>query len=196
MEFERAQPSIVRAIRHVSLMKDWTRARRGDPLPHFSDFVPDDRSGDSTDLMIAEAHQKGGDIHLFCHSAGARVEQILDRQIRDRYLCDILDAHLVAAAQPIWQGCLTHRMPMFSVVTIKDREGCPVTIEQIYLPYRSTGEHADIIVSAFHAWSTEGRFAIQGLLSNLAAAPLHWVAIIDSALAVSAADRPDQIEVS
>ena len=85
---------------------------------------------------------------------------------------------------------------MFSVVTIKDREGCPVTIEQIYLPYRSTGEHADIIVSAFHAWSTEGRFAIQGLLSNLAAAPLHWVAIIDSALPVSAADRPDQIEVS
>lgn len=196
MQFERAQPSIVRSIRHVSLMKDWTRARRGDLLPRFSDFVPDDRSGDSVDLLIVEARQKGGELRLFCRSAGARVEQILDRQIKDRYICDILDAHLVTAAQPIWHGCLTHGMPIFSVVTVTDRDGCPATIEQIYLPYRSTGEHADIVVSAFHAWSTEGRFAIQGLLSNLPAVPRHWVAIIDPALVVSAADRSDQIEVS
>ena len=178
-------------------MKDWTRARRGESLPHFSNFVPDDRSGDSADLMIAEARSEGDDICLFCRSAGARVEQILDRRIGNSYIRDSLDAHLVAAARPIWHGCLTLRMPMFSIVPIADRDGCPVTIEQIYLPYRSTGEHADIIVSAVHAWSTEGRFAIQGLLSNLAAAPLHWAAIIDPTLAGPAvtAGSPDQIEI-
>ncbi len=194
MQFQRAQPSIVRSIRHVSLVKDWTRARRTAPLPHFSDFVPDDRAGDSADLMIAEARRIGEDIHFYCRSAGARVEQILNVSISDRYVRDSIDPKLLAAARPIWLACLDQGMPVFSVVPVNDRDGCPVTIEQIYLPYRLAGPHAELIVSAVHAWSTEGRFAIQGLLSNLATAPLHWAVIIDPALAVAPTDSADEIE--
>ena len=194
MQFQRAQPSIVRSIRHVSLIKDWTRACRTASLPHFSDFVPDDRAGDSADLMIAEARREGEDTLFYCRSAGARVEQILNVSVSDRYIRDSIDPKLLAAARPIWLTCLDLGMPIFSVIPINDRDGCPVTIEQIYLPYRLAGAHAEMIVSAVHAWSTEGRFVIQGLLSNLATVPLHWAVIIDPVLAVIPLDRADEIE--
>ena len=195
MPFERAQPSIVRSIRHISLFKDWTRARRTHVLPHFSDFVPDARAGDSADLLIAEARMENGEIRLYCRSAGARVEQIFDAPISNRYLRDTVDAKLANAARQVWHGCLTCGMPLFSVISLADCDGYPVTIEQIYLPYRSKGQHADVIVSAIHAWSTEGRFTIRGLIRNLTTASSHQTVIVDATLAMSVAiDRSDVIE--
>lgn len=200
MHFQRVQPNIVRSIRHVSLIKDWTRARRTETLPHFSDFVPDERSGESADLMIAEARDDGEETRFYCRSAGARVDQIFDRPMSGCYFLDVVDSHVAVAAKPMWHGCISHGLPIYLMVPVKDRDGCPVTIEKVYLPYRLAGHKPEIVVASMHAWSTEGRFAIQGLLRSLDTAPLHWAVIVDPALAapmpVHAVDSPDQIEVS
>jgi len=55
MQFQKVHVSIVRSIRHVSLVRDWHRARGTRDLPEFSDFVPNERAGDSADLSISEA---------------------------------------------------------------------------------------------------------------------------------------------
>ena len=54
MQFQRVHVSIVRSIRHVSLVRDWHRARGTRDLPEFSDFVPNERAGDSADLSISD----------------------------------------------------------------------------------------------------------------------------------------------
>ena len=64
----------------------------------------------------------------------------------------------------------------------------PVTVEQIFLPYSRDGVNADFMVAALNPCSTESRFVTQGLLRNIAKAPLHWAVIIDPAL--TAAPRP------
>jgi hypothetical protein len=82
-------------------------------------------------------------------------------------------------------------LPVYSIIPVSDRDGCPVTIEQIFLPYARGGGSAEVMVAALHACSTEGRFAHQGLLRNHAKVPLHWAVIVDPAVAPRPADHAD-----
>jgi hypothetical protein len=188
MHFQRAHVSIVRSIRHVSLVRDWQRARGPRDLPEFSHFVPNERAGDSADLSISDIVREDGELSYICRQAGPRVEQVHDADMPSRRLSDCLDPKMAAAAKPIWDACVVHKLPVYSIIPVSDRDGCPVTIEQIFLPYARGGSSADVLVAALHACSTEGRFAHQGLLRNHARVPLHWAVIIDPAIA--AAPRP------
>jgi hypothetical protein len=188
MQFQRAHVSIVRSIRHVSLVRDWHRARGTRELPGFADFVPNERAGDSADLSISDISRENGTLSYICRQAGPRVEQVHDARMPSRPLSDCLDSGMAKAAKPIWDACVLNRLPVYSIIPLSDRDGIPVTIEQIFLPYARSGADADVMVAALYACSTEGRFAIQGLLRNIAKVPLHWAVIVDPAIA--AAPRP------
>lgn len=182
MHLQKVQISIVRSIRQVSLVRNWVRARGSNDLPRYGDFTPDERAGDAADLMIAEVRRENDALSYFCRSSGQRVQQIFGRPMQDVFLHDTLDPALASAAKPIWDSCASHRLPIYAMVPLSDSDGCPVTVEQIFLPYSSEGDSADVIVAAIHAWSTEGRFNIKGLLRGVAKPPLHWAVIIDPAL--------------
>jgi hypothetical protein len=73
MQFQRAHISIVRSIRHVSLVRDWQRARGTRELPAFAEFVPNERAGDSVDLSVSDILRDDGNLSYFCRQAGSRV---------------------------------------------------------------------------------------------------------------------------
>jgi hypothetical protein len=183
MQFQKAHVSIVRSIRHVSLVRDWNRARGARELPEFSDFVPNERAGDSADLSISDIVREDGKLSFVCRQAGPRVEQVHDAKMPERPLSDCLDPGMAAAAKPIWDACVANKLPVYSIIPVVDRDGCPVTIEQIFLPYARGGGGAEVMVAALYACSTEGRFAHQGLLRNHAKVPLHWAVIVDPSIA-------------
>ena len=188
MQFQRAHVSIVRSIRHVSLVRDWHRARGARELPDIADFVPNERAGDTADLSISDIRRKDGQFAYFCRWAGPRIEQVHDVKMSSRLLSDCLDPCMAAAAKPIWDACVWTKLPVYCIIPVSDRDGCPVTIEQIFLPYARRENSADVMVAALHACSTEGRFVHHGLLRNHAKAPLHWAVVVDPA--VAAAPRP------
>jgi hypothetical protein len=188
MHFQRVHVSTIRSIRHVSLVRDWQRARGTRELPAFSEFVPNERAGDLPDLSISEVRRAGGKLAYFCRHAGARLEQVHGATMSSRLLSDCLDPEMAAAARPIWDACVWTKLPVYCIVPVSDRDGCPVTIEQIFLPYALGGNSVEVMVAALHACSTEGRFVHDGLLRNHAKAPLHWAVIIDPTAA--AAPRP------
>jgi len=183
MQFQRAHVSIVRSIRHVSLVRDWHRARGTRELPEFADFVPNERAGDSADLSISDIIREDGKLRYVCRQAGPRVEQVHDAKMPSRPLSDCLEPGMAAAAKPIWDACVVHKLPVYSIIPVSDRDGCPVTIEQLFLPYARGGGSAEVMVAALYACSTESRFAHQGLLRGHAKAPLHWAVIVDPAIA-------------
>jgi hypothetical protein len=183
MHFQRAHVSIVRSIRHVSLVRDWQRARGDRELPEFKDFVPNARAGDLADLSISEVRREGGRLAYLCRHAGPRLEQVHDAKMSSRLLSDCLDPCMAEAAKPIWDACVWTKLPVYCIIPVSDRDGSPVTIEQIFLPYARGGSSADVMVATLHACSTEGRFIHQGLLRNHAKAPLHWAVIVDPAVA-------------
>lgn len=179
MQFQRAHVSTVRSIRHVSLIRDWHRSRSSGELPKFADFIPDERSGDATELLISEVVYRDDKPRYRCRSAGERVEQIYGHSMASRFLHECLDPAMAKAAQPIWDGCVANGLPVYSILPLADRDGRPVTVEQLFLPYGRGAADVDFVVAALHAWSTEGRFLIHGLFRDLPKVPLHWAVVVD-----------------
>ena len=183
MSFQKAHVSIVRSIRQVSLLRDWQRTRGNGDLPNIADFVPDERAGDAADLLMAEIRYIDETPSYLCHSAGERVEELFDQRMTGRWLRDSLDGPMADALRPVWDACVRHMLPIYCIAPFSDTDNCPVTLEQIFLPYGdSNGVRPAFMLGALHAWSTEGRFNAQGLLRNVAKVPLHWTVIIDPVL--------------
>src|SRR3954470_3964086 len=90
MQFQKAHVSIIRSIRHVSLVRDWQRARETRALPAFQDFVPHDRAGDSPALSISQVRRAGARLAYLCRQAGPRLEQVHDAAMASRLLSDCL----------------------------------------------------------------------------------------------------------
>src|SRR4051794_9422339 len=171
MHFQRAHVSIIRSIRHVSLMRDWQRARGEAELPGIADFVPNARAGDTDDLSVSDIRRHDGRFAYFCRYAGSRLEQVHDARMVSRLLSDCLDPCMARAVKPIWDACVWTRLPTYCIIPLSDRNGCPVTVEQIFLPWTRRGNDANVMVAALHACSTEGRFVHHALLRNHAQAP-------------------------
>ncbi len=185
MQFQTADISIVRSIRQVSLVRDWQRSRGPKALPNLADFTPNERAGDAADILIAEVTRQDSKFSYVCRSAGERVAQIFGLDMVSRRLEDCLDAAMAKAARPIWDACVARKLPVYSILPLTDRGGCPVTIEQLFLPYSRGSGETDSMLAVLHAWSTEGRFAIQGLLRDLPKVPLHWAVVVDPAMAAA-----------
>jgi hypothetical protein len=179
MQFQKAHISIIRSIRHVSLVRDWQRAKGADQLPNITGFVPNERAGDLADLSIADISRKDGRFAYLCRWAGPRVEQVHDAKMASRLLSDSLDPNMAAAVKSIWDACVWSKLPVYCIIPVSDRNGCPVTIEQVFLPWTRRGQEPEVMVTALHACSTEGRFDHHALLRNHARAPLHWAVIVD-----------------
>ncbi len=191
MRFQRCHISIVRSIRQVSLVRDWLRARAAAVLPCIATFEPDQRAGDALDLSLFTVARHNDTIDYVCLHAGERVRTLHDTAMWGRSLQTCLDAGMAAAAMPIWDACVATRLPVYSIMAIADPQGCPVTVEQIVLPYSRAAATPDFIVASLHAWSTEGRFQVEGLLRGNGLTPSHWAAVIDPAAAAVTASMHD-----
>src|SRR4051795_5050512 len=66
MQFQKAHVSIIRSIRHVSLVRDWQRAKGELGLPNITGFVPNERAGDLADLSISDVSRKDGKFAYLC----------------------------------------------------------------------------------------------------------------------------------
>jgi hypothetical protein len=185
MPFQTADVSIVRSIRQVSLVRDWQRSRGTKALPDLADFTPNERAGDAADILINEVTRQDSKFSYVCRSAGERVAQIFGLDMVSRRLEDCLDAAMAKAARPIWDVCATRKLPVYSILPLADRSGRPVTIEQLFLPYSRGSGETDSMLAVLHAWSTEGRFAIEGLLRGLPKVPLHWAVVVDPAMSAA-----------
>jgi len=113
MQFQKAHISIIRSIRHVSLVRDWQRAKGADQLPNITGFVPNERAGDLADLSISDISRKDGRFAYLCRWAGPRVEQVHDAKMASRLLSDSLDPNMAAAVKSIWDACVWSKLPVY-----------------------------------------------------------------------------------
>lgn len=189
----RSHVSTVRSIRQLSLVRDWLRARGGQALPNIATFEPDERAGDASDLAIFRVAADGGEHPAYiCIQAGERICAIYDAAMLERPLHECLDPAMATAATPIWNACIAIGLPVYSIIAVSDPQNCPVTVEQLFLPYGGADAVPDFMIASLHAWSTEGRFVSRGLLRVRSEVPPHWAVVIDPAVtAVSDAPHGD-----
>ena len=176
MQFQKVHVSIVRSIRHVSLVRDWHRARGTRDLPEFSDFVPNERAGDAADLSISDIVARTAS--FICPAPARRAGA---RRMPARPLSDCL----IRMAVPRSRSGTPRRQQIAGLFDhpVSDRDGCG-DIDRSSCP--TPGGGAEVMVAAY-ACSTEGRFAHQ-IAAQPRQGPLHWAVIVDPAIA--AAPRP------
>jgi len=200
MEFESANPSVIRSIKQRVLLNAWLRARHEPPsLPALADFKPDGIADELPDMMVFDVEGTGENARFFIIQEGWRLaaaygNEGLDPAARiNRYLDVSIDAVRYARVLPCYKTCITRKRPTYSIASVKDEDGKDVSFERLLLPFGS-GDTVERIIGSYKAISIDGGFKVENLMGLRAdTRPVRLLnAVIDQELA----RRPHGVRIS
>ena len=207
MNFESANPSVVRSIKQRDLLNTWLRAlRKPHPLPVISDFQPDRISDELADMMGYDVEGEGDSARFRITQEGARLAATYGNDHLDpvertnRYLDEAIGPDRYARVVPCYRACLVHKRPTYSVSMLRDSDGKDVSYERLLLPFGKAGK-VEQIVGSFKAISIDGGFKVNNLMGvSSKTAPVRVInAVIDLELArrpVGSGSADDIIELN
>jgi hypothetical protein len=207
MQFESANPSVVRSIKQRDLLNVWLRARgKYRALPLRADYRPDRIADELAEMMGFDVEGGGDSARFLITQEGSRLtatygnEHIAPDKRTNRYLDDAIGPARYARVVPSYRACLTRKRPTYSISMVQDPDGKDVSYERLLLPFGS-GEVVEQIVGSYKAISIEGRFKIDNLMGIRSKAVPETVinAVIDLVFAAApSSDRAanDVIELS
>ncbi|MGB8606930.1 hypothetical protein [Bradyrhizobium sp.] len=207
MEFERANPSVVRSVKQRVLLNAWLRALvKPRTLPALRDFQPDRIAEELADMMGFDVAGEGDTARFLITQEGSRLtatygnEHIDPDKRTNRYLDDAIGPARYARVVPSYRACLARRRPTYSISMVQDPDGKDVSYERLLLPFGSA-DTVEQIVGSYKAISIEGGFKINNLMGiRSRATPVSVInAVIDLDLVRGpAGHRPsdDIIELS
>jgi hypothetical protein len=188
MEFESADPSVVKSIRQRYLLNEWLRAAgKRRLMPLLRDFQLDRVDDETADMMGYDVVGDGDGARFLITHQGARLattygNERVDPAERQRFLDEAVGPERYANVVDLYRACLRHRRPAYSISTVLDADGKEVSYERLLMPF-SSGEAVQQIVGSFKSISIEGGFKISNLMGlRPKAEPVILVrAIIDRA---------------
>jgi hypothetical protein len=169
MQFESANPSVVRSVKQRDLLNAWLRALGKRTLPAVGDYQPDRIADELADMMGFDVVGEGSDARFRITQEGSRLtatygnEHIDPDKRTNRYLDDAIGPARYARVVPSYRACLTRKRPTYSVSTVRDQDGKDVSYERLLLPFGSAGD-VEQIVGSYKAISIEGGFKINNLM--------------------------------
>ncbi len=193
MQFESANPSVVRSVKQRDLLNTWLRAyRKRRALPPVEEYQPDRIEDELIDMMRFDVVGIGEQARFLITHEGSRLtvtygnEHIEPDQRTNRYLDDAIGPLRYGRVVESYRTCVKHRRPAYSVAMVKDADGKDVAYERLLLPFGNANAVTQI-VGSYKTISIEGGFKIRDLMSlNAVADPVIMVrAIIDPDMAGS-----------
>jgi hypothetical protein len=170
MEFESANPSVVRSVKQRDLLNAWLRAfDRRRTLPRLEDYRPDRIADELADMMGFDVISAGDRARFLITQEGSRLtatygnEHVDPDKRTNRYLDDAIGPQRYARVLPSYLACLAHRRPTYSVSMVQDADGKDVSYERLLLPFGSAGA-VEQLVGSYKAISIEGGFKIRDLM--------------------------------
>jgi len=170
LQFDNANPSVVRSIKQRDLLNTWLRAlRQPQALPVISDFRPDRITDELADMMAFNVEGERDGARFVITHEGERLtltygsDHIDPDKRTNRYLDDALGPKLYARVVPSYHACLAHKRPVYSISTVQDADGKDVSYERLLLPFGSAGK-VEQIVGSYKAISIDGGFKINNLM--------------------------------
>jgi hypothetical protein len=198
MQFESADPSVVRSIKQRELLNAWLRAAaRHRPLPFVDDFHPSRAGDELPDMMGFDVAGEGDDARFVITHEGARLtatygdDHVDPAKRTNRYLDDAIGPERYANVVALYRACLKHKRPAYSISTVQDADSKDVSYERLLLPF-GRGDAVEQIVGSYKSISIEGGFKINNLMGlRPKAVPVILVrAIIDRDFVPQSSSRP------
>lgn len=164
MDFESANPSVVKSIKQRDLLNTWLRLySRAQKLPRVEDYQPERLADEFADLVYYTVDTAEQPPRLTIQSDGTRISNAYGHTGKGKYLDDYLGPRLVPIVMPVYYKCIAHALPVYTISNIDDLYGRVVAYERLLLPFAEAGGVSHVIAS-LKTISEDGGFEIRNLM--------------------------------
>jgi hypothetical protein len=164
VDFESANPSVVKSIKQRDLLNTWLRLYgRAQLLPRLEEYQPARLAEELPDLVHYTVDTAQVPPRLTIQSDGTRMSSAYGQTGKGRYLDEFLGARLVPIVMPVYHDCLKRALPVYTIANIDDIYGRIVGYERLLLPF-SQGGGVTHIIASLKTISEDGNFEIKNLM--------------------------------
>jgi hypothetical protein len=182
LEFESANPSVVKSIKQRDLLNTWLRFyAREQRIPGIEEYQPERFADELPDLVYYTVDTAWLPPRLTIRSNGTRISSAYGNVGEGRYLDEYLGARLAPVVMPAYYECVQRGLPVYTVSVIDDIYGRIVACERLLLPFVEGGNVAHVIAS-LKTISEAGAFEINNLMRGNMLPAVKLRTVIDSNL--------------
>ena len=164
MEFESANPSVVKSIKQRDLLNTWLRLyAREQLMPRIEEYQPARLADELPDLVYYTVDTAQLPPRLTIQSDGTRMSTAYGNTGKGRFLDEYLGPRLVPVVMPVYYECVKRALPVYTISNIDDIYGRVVAYERLLLPFSEGGSVTHAIAS-LKAISEDGGFEIKNLM--------------------------------
>jgi hypothetical protein len=164
VEFESANPTIVKSIKQRDLLNTWLRLyAREQLMPRVEEYQPERFADELPDLVFYTVDTAQVPPRLLIDSDGTRMSSAYGHTGKGRYLDDYLGPRLVPVVMPVYYECLRRALPVYTISSIDDIYGRIVAYERLLMPFSQGGDVTHVIAS-LKTISEDGGFEIRNLM--------------------------------
>jgi hypothetical protein len=164
VEFQSANPSVVKSIKQRDLLNTWLRLyARAQMLPRMAEYQPSRLEEELPDLVYFKVDNAQQPPRLMIESDGTRMSTAYGNSGKGRYLDDYLGARLAPLVMPVYHECLKRTLPVYTISNVDDSFGRIVAYERMLLPF-SDGEGVTHLIASLKTISDDGGFEIRNLM--------------------------------
>ena len=164
MEFESANPTIVKSIKQRDLLNTWLRLyAREQLMPRIEEYQPERFADELPDLVFYTVDAAQAPPRLLIESDGTRMSSAYGYTGKGRYLDDYLGPRLVPVVMPVYYECLRRALPVYTISSIDDIYGRIVAYERLLMPF-SQGGNVTHMIASLKTISEDGGFEIRNLM--------------------------------
>jgi hypothetical protein len=199
MDFESANPTVVKSIKQRDLLNTWLRLyARDQKLPALAEFQPARIEDELPDLVFFSIDATQQPPRIIIDSDGTRMASAYGHTGKGRLLGEYLGPRLAPLVMPVYYECIRRSLPAFTVAHIDDVYGRIVAYERLLLPFSDSRGAVTHIIGSLKTISEDGGFEIKNLMRGNETLPVPKLrTIIDRDLHHRAPGRipsGDQVE--
>jgi hypothetical protein len=178
VDFESADPSVVKSIRQRDLLNSWLRLyARQNLLPDIADYQPTRLAEEMPDLVYYVVDHQTVPPRYVIDSNGTRMSNAYGSTGRGRYLDEYLGPILSPIVLPAYAECVRRALPIYTISMIDDVNGRAVAYERVLMPFSDDGGVSRIIAS-LKTISEDGGFEIKNLMRGHQSLPIPRVRVV------------------
>ncbi|HEY3680368.1 MAG TPA: PAS domain-containing protein [Bradyrhizobium sp.] len=164
MEFQSANPTVVKSIKQRDLLNTWLRLyARDQKVPRKAEYEPSRIEDEIPDLVYYTVEASEQSPRLLIDSDGTRMSSAYGHTGKGRYLDEYLGPRLAPIVMPVYFECIARALPIYTIAHIDDIYGRIVAYERLLLPFSEDGNVRHIIAS-LKTISEDGNFEIKNLM--------------------------------
>jgi hypothetical protein len=164
LEFQSANPTIVKSIKQRDLLNTWLRLyAREQRMPRIQEYQPSRIADELPDLVYYTVDSKPVPPRLTVQSDGTRLVSAYGNTGKGRSLDEFLGTRLAPLVMPLYYEAVQRGLPVYTISHIDDIYGRIVAYERLLLPFSESGSVTHMIAS-LKTISEDGGFEIRNLM--------------------------------